>query len=122
MAVDNNKVNALQSKQVTTRIFTKKQKQKLIQRFQNEMIQKEKAFKNSVDNEIKLLRLKFHNRLNKILRKFWDVKLGDVIDIEREMTSQSSLTLFHVIKQLEIIKSKEQNSNSSNTNNDTQLK
>lgn len=85
--------------------FTKKQKEKLIKRFENEMILKEKEFEESVDNEIKILKLKFQNRLNKILRKFWDVKLEDILNIEREMSHDSQLTLFHIIELLEKSKS-----------------
>ena len=84
--------------------MTKKQKEKIIRRFQNEMAQKEKDFQASVENEVKLLRLKFNNRLNKILRKFWDVKLEDILNVEREISSNTSLTLFHVIAQLESLK------------------
>jgi len=84
--------------------LTKKQKEKIIRRFQNEMAQKEKDFQASVENEVKLLRLKFNNRLNKILRKFWDMKLEDILNVEREISGNTPLTLFHVIAQLESLK------------------
>lgn len=73
------------------------------------MAQKEKDFQNSVENEVKLLRMKFNNRLNKILRKFWDVKLEDVLNVEREISGNTPLTLFHVIAQLESLKKSNDN-------------
>lgn len=91
-----------------SKIFTKSQKEKIIRRFKNEMIQKEKDFQTSVDNEVKMLRLKFNNRLNKILRKFWDVKIEDILNVEREIKDDTRLTLFHVIKQLEALKKSRQ--------------
>lgn len=90
--------------------FTKSQKEKIIRRFKEEMAQKEKDFQVSVDNEIKILRMKFTNRRNKILRKFWDVKLEDILNVEREISDNTKLTLFYVIKQLDLLK-KEKNSN-----------
>lgn len=93
----------------STRVLTRKQKDKIIRRFQNEMAQKEKDFQNSVENEVKLLRMKFNNRLNKILRKFWDVKLEDVLNVEREISGNTPLTLFHVIAQLESLKKSNDN-------------
>lgn len=73
----------------------------MIKRFKAEMMNKEREFQESVNKEIELLRLKFNNRLNKILRKFWDVKIEDILKIEREMKSDTPLTLFNVIKQLQ---------------------
>lgn len=90
--------------------FTRSQKEKIIRRFKEEMAQKEKDFQISVDNEIKLLRMKFNNRRNKILRKFWDVKLEDILNVEREISDNTKLTLFYVIKQLDLLK-KDQKSN-----------
>lgn len=92
----------LQSKNVGSRkVFTKREKELLIKRFKAEMRVKEREFQESVDKEIELLRLKFNNRLNKILRKFWDVKIEDILKIEREMKNDTPLTLFNVIKQLQ---------------------
>lgn len=83
------------------RIFTKQQKEKLIKRFQNELSIREANFKSAIESEISLLHLKFNNRLNKILRKFWDVKLIDILNVERELTKKDHLTLVNIIKQLE---------------------
>ncbi|GAV28751.1 hypothetical protein PMKS-002226 [Pichia membranifaciens] len=44
------------------------------------------------------------NGLNKILRKFWDMKLEDILNVEREISGNTPLTLFHVIAQLESLK------------------
>lgn len=84
--------------------LTEQQKQKIITRLRNELDERERKFQADVDNEIKLLRLKFNNRLNKILRKFWDVKLHDILDVERELESGSPLTLVNVIKQLDAVR------------------
>lgn len=102
MAIELN-TGRVQSKNLTKnqRVFTKQQKEKLIQRFKIEMENKEREFQDSIDKEIQLLRLKFDNRLNKILRKFWDVKIEDVLKIEREMKNDTPLTLFNVIQQLQ---------------------
>lgn len=89
------------------KVFTKQHKQKLIERFKAEMRNKEEQYRDSVDREVELLRLKFNNRLNKILRKFWDVKIEDVLKIEREMKNDTPLTLFNVIKQLQSSKSED---------------
>lgn len=104
MVANSNVASKKISKPVDKRFFTAKQKEKLIRRFQNEMAQKEKDFRASVDNEIKLLRLKFNNRLNKVLRKFWDVKLEDVLNVEREISGKTPLTLYHIVTQLESLK------------------
>ena len=104
MVASSNVAHKKVHKPSSSRVLTKKQKEKIIRRFQNEMAQKEKDFQASVENEVKLLRLKFNNRLNKILRKFWDVKLEDILNVEREISSNTSLTLFHVIAQLESLK------------------
>lgn len=100
---------SLEPKQPVRRIFTKRQKQNIIKRFQKEMAQREMAFNDSVNNEVKILRLKFNNRLNKILRKFWDVKLEDILNVERELSSETPLSLFFVLKQLESLKSDRSN-------------
>lgn len=105
MATGSANSHATKPKTVSKKVFTKQQKQKLILRFEKEMAQKEHDFRSAVDREIKLLRLKFNNRLNKILRKFWDVKLEDILDVEREISSKTPLTLFYVLKQLEKLKS-----------------
>jgi hypothetical protein len=84
--------------------LTAQQKQKIIERFRKELDEREKQFQADIDNEIKLLRLKFNNRLNKILRKFWDVKIGDILNVERELKSNFPLTLLNVIKQLDAVR------------------
>lgn len=84
--------------------LTAQQKQKIIERFRKELDEREKQFQADIDNEIKLLRLKFNNRLNKILRKFWDVKIGDILNVERELKSNYPLTLLNVIKQLDAVR------------------
>lgn len=86
---------------ISKRKFTKKQKQKLLLRFENEMSVRNQQFKQSVDNQISLLRIQFNNRLNKILRKFWDVKLQDILQLERELDPNDKLSLFKIIKQLD---------------------
>lgn len=89
---------------IQPKAFTSKQKEKIIKRFNSEMQQREDEFKANVDKEISLLRLKFKNRLNKILRKFWDVKIEDILNVERELHDEAPLTLLNVIKQLEASK------------------
>lgn len=112
MATTNKPALNIPSKKITSqRKYTKSQKEKLLRRFKSEMEQKEKDFQNNVDNEVKLLRLKFNNRLNKILRKFWDVKLEDILNVEREITENTPLTLFHVIQQLQALKNSKQEQN-----------
>ncbi|GMM46889.1 hypothetical protein DAPK24_034640 [Pichia kluyveri] len=91
----------------TKRILTKQQKDKIISRLENELKLREIKFMKTVDSEISLLHLKFNNRLNKILRKFWDVKLCDILNIERELTNNDRLTLVSVIKSLEKQKQKQ---------------
>lgn len=72
-------------KEVKQRQLTAKQKQKLIERFKAEMEKREKMLEEEGEKEIKQIRRELDGRLKYTLRKFWDFKVGDVLNYEREM-------------------------------------
>lgn len=72
-------------KEVKQRQLTAKQKQKLIERFKAEMEKREKMLEEEGEKEIKQIRRELDGRLKYTLRKFWDFKVRDVLNYEREM-------------------------------------
>ncbi|GMM31018.1 hypothetical protein DAMA08_037630 [Martiniozyma asiatica (nom. inval.)] len=86
------------------RTFTHHQKQRLLLRFSKEAEERSREFDRKVEHEISILRMRFNNRLNKILRKLWDERLETLLSVEREITPQKKLTLFEVLKQLDSVK------------------
>ncbi|KAG7805775.1 hypothetical protein KL921_005307 [Ogataea angusta] len=80
--------------------LSKAHKQRLIQRFRRETARREQLLRQAGDKQAEEISLKVKNRLNKILRKFWDIKIRDILELEREMPLDQ-LTLLKVLRQLE---------------------
>ncbi|KAG7696083.1 hypothetical protein KL930_003109 [Ogataea haglerorum] len=81
--------------------LSKVHKQRLIQRFKRETARREQLLRQAGGRQAEEISLKVKNRLNKILRKFWDIKIRDILEVEREMPLDQ-LTLLKVLRQLEI--------------------
>ncbi|OBA17897.1 uncharacterized protein OGAPODRAFT_7383 [Ogataea polymorpha] len=64
------------------------------------LIQRERLLRQAGDRQAEEISLKVKNRLNKILRKFWDIKIRNILELEREMPLDQ-LTLLKVLRQLE---------------------
>ncbi|KAG7867067.1 hypothetical protein KL918_003262 [Ogataea parapolymorpha] len=80
--------------------LSKVHKQRLIQRFKRETARREQLLRQAGDRQAEEISLKVKNRLNKILRKFWDIKIRNILELEREMPLDQ-LTLLKVLRQLE---------------------
>ncbi|KAG7888270.1 hypothetical protein KL936_003482 [Ogataea polymorpha] len=80
--------------------LSKVHKQRLIQRFKRETVRRERLLRQAGDRQAEEISLKVKNRLNKILRKFWDIKIRNILELEREMPLDQ-LTLLKVLRQLE---------------------
>ncbi|KAG7879489.1 hypothetical protein KL905_003114 [Ogataea polymorpha] len=80
--------------------LSKVHKQRLIQRFKRETARRERLLRQAGDRQAEEISLKVKNRLNKILRKFWDIKIRNILELEREMPLDQ-LTLLKVLRQLE---------------------
>ncbi|ODV83866.1 hypothetical protein CANARDRAFT_9156 [[Candida] arabinofermentans NRRL YB-2248] len=83
--------------------YTKDQKQKLIDRFTIQFQERERQFIELSEKQSREVNLKLKNRLNKILRKFWDFKINDILNYERE-NSVDDVNLITVLKALEEVK------------------
>lgn len=83
------------------------QRKRLIERFKREIESREREFPQIMEQEIKMLKMRFNDRLNKVVRTFWDVKLADVLKVERETSDKHKLTLAQVLTQLKHVKSNE---------------
>lgn len=102
MAIGSSQVekSTLKQKKLTTT-----QKKRLIERFKREIESREREFPQIMEQEIKMLKMRFNDRLNKIVRTFWDVKLQDILNVEREISNKDKLTLAQVLTQLKQSKS-----------------
>ncbi|GME95852.1 unnamed protein product [Ambrosiozyma monospora] len=89
--------HAFQPKRVT-----KFQKARLIERAKRESELRKTLFKKSIELEKSDIKRRLDNRLNKVVRKFWDVKNHDILNLERELKGLDYITsLASVLRQLE---------------------
>lgn len=87
------------------KMLSSSQKKRLVERFKREIESREREFPEIMEKEIEMLKMRFNDRLNKIVRTFWDVKLQDIINVEREISDKDKLTLAQVLTQLKHSKS-----------------
>ncbi|GMG19668.1 unnamed protein product [Ambrosiozyma monospora] len=85
------------------RKITKLQKARIIERTKQEIEQRKTEFKNSIQSEKSDLKLRLENRLNKILRRFWDFKINDILNLERELKGLNHVTLATVLRELQSV-------------------
>ncbi|VEU20526.1 DEKNAAC101421 [Brettanomyces naardenensis] len=83
--------------------LTRQQKEKIIRRFKEEIIRREKEFDEEAERQTEAISLKLQGRVNKVLRRFWDFKVGTVLDYEREVKcpDDGKIELANVLKELQ---------------------
>ncbi|QOU22593.1 hypothetical protein BRETT_002775 [Brettanomyces bruxellensis] len=65
--------------------LTKEQKKRIIEKFRAEMKKREVILEEEGQKQIMEIKRELDGRLKYTLRKFWDFKVGDVLNYEREM-------------------------------------
>lgn len=65
--------------------LTKEQKKRIIEKFRAEMKKREVILEEEGQKQIAEIKRELDGRLKYTLRKFWDFKVGDVLNYEREM-------------------------------------
>ncbi|ODV98423.1 hypothetical protein PACTADRAFT_48186 [Pachysolen tannophilus NRRL Y-2460] len=68
----------------SVRRFTKTEKMQLIERFEIHLNNRRNMLINQTKNSPADIENKLRRRLDRVLRKLWDVKMKDVLDLERE--------------------------------------
>ncbi|KAF6008360.1 hypothetical protein HII12_004108 [Brettanomyces bruxellensis] len=72
-------------KAVEKKQLTKEQKKRIIEKFRAEMKKREVILEEEGQKQIMEIKRELDGRLKYTLRKFWDFKVGDVLNYEREM-------------------------------------